>query len=440
MKLHKDLGYPKEVLDFEYSMEAFCRGLIIDKTKGNIIKIDRHKYVRKVFHGKQELDSAEKKTIYGSHVVSFTESNYVNIDTLFLLIDALLFTSLVDLSDKNPNLIQKSYEEIYKDVRASVDLCHKDGVIKDAVIKNPSKHIIYDAGMVPMLQRLKQSGKKVFLLTNSMWEYTNVVMDYLVHEGGEHKDIEWESLFDVVIVGASKPGFLTNEYLSLFKVEKTGLLKNIEDKDSLTLESIEADGNRVFQGGHWQDLHKIMQITSGEKVLYVGDHVYTDILRSKRSLGWRTCLIIPELDRELEVYKKELTLGVEVMNMRRLQDDLDEYLDLLQKRIAMGDETEFVDQLSEARNKADELKITLKNLADLYDSKFNPTWGQLFKAGQSQSRFSKQVSDYACLYTSRASNLGTVSPNRSFRPVQDFVPHDQVLFDSENYNDAILKQ
>lgn len=95
-------------------MEAFCRGLIIDKSEGNIIKVDRHKYVRKVFHGKRELDSVEKKAIYGSHVVSFTERNYVNIDTLFLLIDALLFTSLVDLSDKNPTLINKSYEEIYK--------------------------------------------------------------------------------------------------------------------------------------------------------------------------------------------------------------------------------------------------------------------------------------------------------------------------------------
>ena len=123
--------------------------------------MDRHKYVRKVCHGKQELNSAEKKAVYGSHVLSFTESNYVNIDTLFLLIDALLFTSLVDLADNNPGLINKSYEEMYKDVRASVDLCHRDGVIKDAVIKDPAKHIIYDTGMVPMLRRLKQAGKKV---------------------------------------------------------------------------------------------------------------------------------------------------------------------------------------------------------------------------------------------------------------------------------------
>ena len=42
--------------------------------------------------------------------------------------------------------------------------------------------------------------------------------------------MKWEELFDVIVVGASKPGFLTNEYLSLFQVEKSGLLRNIEDK------------------------------------------------------------------------------------------------------------------------------------------------------------------------------------------------------------------
>lgn len=38
----------------------------------------------------------------------------------------------------------------------------------------------------------------------------------------------------------------------------------------------------------------------GLGVLYVGDHIYADILRSKRSLGWRTCLIVPELSAELQ--------------------------------------------------------------------------------------------------------------------------------------------
>ena len=56
----------------------------------------------------------ERKAVYGIKVSSFTENNYVNIDTLFLLIDALLFTNLVEYKDNNPNTINKSYEQIYK--------------------------------------------------------------------------------------------------------------------------------------------------------------------------------------------------------------------------------------------------------------------------------------------------------------------------------------
>jgi 5' nucleotidase family len=38
-----------------------------------------------------------------------------------------------------------------------------------------------------------------------------------------------------------------------------------------------------------------------------------------------------------------------------------------------------------------------------------------------------QVSIYACLYTSRASNLAAMSARRSFRPVRDIASHDQLL-------------
>lgn len=37
---------------------------------------------------------------------------------------------------------------------------------------------------------------------------------------GENKDIVWEDLFDVVIVGACKPAFLKENHLSIFKVDK----------------------------------------------------------------------------------------------------------------------------------------------------------------------------------------------------------------------------
>ena len=62
-----------------------------------------------------------------------------------------------------------------------------------------------------------------------------------------------------------------------------------------------------------------------------------------------------------------------------------------------------------------------------HNRKFNPYWGQIFKAGRRDSRFAKQVMDYACLYTSRASNLALVSPNRLFQPVLDYRAHEKHL-------------
>ena len=221
-KLFSMCGYPPEVLKFEYNPQLFQRGLLIDKKRGNFLKLDRHKYVRKAFHGSTQLSKEERKSHYVSSVsqfIQFSESNFVNIDTLFLLIDAMLFSHMVDLKDNKNFNIQQSYEQIYKDIRMCVDQCHRDGVIKDSVIKSPEKYIKYDPGLVPMLKRFKISGKKLFLLTNSYWEYTNEVMKFLVYSSGENKDVKnWYDLFDLVIVGASKPSFLTEDFLSLFKV------------------------------------------------------------------------------------------------------------------------------------------------------------------------------------------------------------------------------
>ncbi|RYH29483.1 hypothetical protein EON65_08305 [archaeon] len=68
-----------------FSCDKFRRGLIIDKQRGNVLKVDRHKYPRKVYHGLQEVSSKERHK-YRGHVTTFAESNYVNIDTIFLLV------------------------------------------------------------------------------------------------------------------------------------------------------------------------------------------------------------------------------------------------------------------------------------------------------------------------------------------------------------------
>jgi 5'-nucleotidase len=47
------------------------------------------------------------------------------------------------------------------DVKNSVSSCHVDGTIKRAVINNPGAFINYDEGLVPMLKRYREAGKKV---------------------------------------------------------------------------------------------------------------------------------------------------------------------------------------------------------------------------------------------------------------------------------------
>lgn len=102
-------------------------------------------------------------------------------DTLFQFVDAQLFALLVDMKDSGEFefLDFKTYREIYGHIRESVDLCHRDGVIKDEVARNPEKYLVLDKGMIPMLKQYRKDGIKLFLLTNSFWEYTSTAMNYL---------------------------------------------------------------------------------------------------------------------------------------------------------------------------------------------------------------------------------------------------------------------
>ena len=140
--------------------------------------------MRVAYHGLDEISSTTRKILYSkafNKVESFSEKSYVNMDTLFQFVDAHLFALLINLKDRGEYefLDFKTYGEIYRQIRESVDLCHRDGVIKDEVARNPKKYIDLDKGTIPMLRRYKEAGVKLFLLTNSYWEYTSTAMNFL---------------------------------------------------------------------------------------------------------------------------------------------------------------------------------------------------------------------------------------------------------------------
>ncbi|XP_044511961.1 5'-nucleotidase domain-containing protein 4 isoform X2 [Mangifera indica] len=447
-KLVYDLGYPEELLEWSFDWKYMVRGLVLDKKRGNILKMDRHKYVKVAYHGFREMSKEDKVDAYGLTLIrdAFDEPDYAVIDTLFSLAEAFLFAQLVDFMDNNPDKVPKltDYARMYKDVRAAVDLCHRDGTLKQMVARDPKLYINEDTSIVPMLEMLRESGRSTFLVTNSLWDYTNIVMNFLcgTHklDGSSTGNFDWLKYFDVVITGSAKPGFFHEDSrANLFEVEpESGMLLNTDNgtpmpqvgsfSPKLLLKG-ENKTCRVFQGGTVGHLHKLLSIESSSQVLYVGDHIYGDILRSKKVLGWRTMLVVPELESEVKLLwelrgmRKQLRL---LRNERDLIEDQIHHLKWSLKFDAISDDekqniSSKIDELESQRN---QVRLTHQEAQRKCHQKFHKIWGQLLKTGYQNSRFAHQVERFACLYTSQVSNLSLYSPDKYYRPGEDFMPHE----------------
>eukprot|EP00271_Cylindrocystis_brebissonii_P011347 TRINITY_DN2870_c0_g1_i1.p1 TRINITY_DN2870_c0_g1~~TRINITY_DN2870_c0_g1_i1.p1 ORF type:complete len:826 (+),score=111.88 TRINITY_DN2870_c0_g1_i1:747-3224(+) len=463
-KLVENLGYPDELLGWSFDWKYMVRGLVLDKKRGNILKMDRHKYVKVAYHGFRELSQKERLQAYGNTLArdSFDEPDYALIDTLFSLAEAYLFAQLVDYRDaKHPEQaagasgssgdVSRSYAGIYKDVREAVDLCHRDGTLKLKVAADPGKYIFKDDNIVPMIQMLRGAGRITFLVTNSLWDYSHIVMNYLCGKCGTRSDTardnQWLELFDMVITGSAKPGFFRDTNRApLFEVDpQTGMLRNTDggtplvqlgDVTPVIEPVVTRSGDkkephcRVFQGGNVSHLYKMLGIGAGAQVLYVGDHIYGDILRSKKLLGWRTMLVVPELNEEVIALRATQQIWAEFHHLRQQRDALEDAIQRLE-RAQRAEHHDSVEELYELRHDMESLKVQRDAVREKHrvamrevHRAFHPVWGQLMKTGYQNSRFAHQVERFACLYTSQVANLIYYSPDKSYRTSEDFMPHE----------------
>lgn len=101
----------------------------------------------------------------------------------------------------------------------------------------------------------------------------------------------WRNYFDFIITGGVKPGFF-GEGKPFVEIDAASASINCVTGPATTLER-----GRIYQGGNLADFERLTGHT-GESVLYVGDHIYGDILKSKKSSMWRTCMIVQEIEDE----------------------------------------------------------------------------------------------------------------------------------------------
>mmetsp|Transcript_5816 Transcript_5816/g.7856 ORF Transcript_5816/g.7856 Transcript_5816/m.7856 type:complete len:242 (+) Transcript_5816:668-1393(+) len=209
---------------------------------------------------------------------------------------------------------------------------------------------------------------------------------------------------------------------------------NVEDVGS---QAGSSPTTRVFQGGNYRDLHGFLEIESGSQVLYAGDHIFGDILRSKKTLGWRTLLIVPELESELRTLSRKeirdkMHLFQTLHQTRESLEDSIQRIDwaLCQQKEKLSREArkKLMRQVIEFSDERDQCRSVQGNELRVYHETFHPIWGQIMLTGYQSSRFAHQVQQFACLYTSHVGNLGGYSPEKIYRSKADFMPH----FDNSN--------
>ncbi len=423
-------GWPDRLLGLRYLSEFVIRGLVIDKLTGNIFKMDRHNHVGRAYHGLVAVPKDERYRLYRDERVALSSPRFAWIDTLFALPEAALFAQVIELEETPERRLD--YDRLFTDIRESMDQIHADGTLKTSIKADLARFIVRDPELGPALHKLRSGGKKLFLLTNSHLDYTEAVMRHVL-DGVIPEYPSWRNYFDAVMTASGKPAFFSSG-THFTELDATGA--------PVPGEAQALERGHSYSGGSRADLERLLG-AGGDRVLYVGDHIYADILRSKKSSQWRTCLVIEELEREidwLEGHRSALeeVAGHEELRLR-LEDEAAAHraaLNVLERRIDRlpeGDPTErtLEEDRKRMKRELESLRGALRNanarIAELQtavENGYNRYWGLTFKEGSENSRISEQIEDYACVYTSRASNFVYCSPMQYFRVLRQAMPHE----------------
>jgi hypothetical protein len=269
----------------------------------------------------------------------------------------------------------------------------------------------------------KQAGKKLLLVTNSEWEYTRAMMRYAFDQflpGGT----TWRDLFELIVISARKPAFF---------VEQAPVFEVVSEDGMLRPSPLGIKGRGTYLGGNAAMVEEYLRL-SGDEILYVGDHIYTDVHVSKSVLRWRTALVLRELEAELAALEEFEPTQVRLSDLMRRKEQLELQLsrvrlELQRRRGKYGPAPtatvrELDGETQRLREELVQLDEEIAPLARAAGRLTNVRWGPLMLAGNDKSHLARQVERYADIYTSRVSNFLFQTPFGYLRSPRGSLPHD----------------
>ena len=403
--------YPESIREFKFDMDDAIRGLVIDSENGNILKLNRYGAIRLSYHGTKAIRFSEQQAFYRSTYVDLSDTNYMVIDTSFSIAFCVLYRQLVDFKDKNTQHLP-SYQLIAHDVISCVDKVHANGSLKLQISNNLDEFVIKDPTLIQGIEHFISFGKKIFVLTNSEYSYTKTLLDYAINPFLP-KGKTWLDLFEYVITLANKPRFFYDN-LRFLSIEPTS-------GHIINLTGPIVPG--VYQGGNATRFTDDLKL-KGDEILYVGDHIYGDILRLKKDCNWRTALVIDELGQEIAAQKQALPVEKSIVESMQVKKRLEQHYINLSTQ-SQDEHTHAHDkELQHLQEQIAAIDSKLSALLNEQHSYYNPTWERVFRAGAEESYFAYQVDRYACIYMEKLSNLFSCSPLSYFRAHRRTLAHE----------------
>ncbi|KAK9737855.1 5prime nucleotidase family [Popillia japonica] len=417
------IGYPQEILEFEYDPSFAVRGLWFDAVYGNLLKVDAYGNILVCVHGFEFLKHSQVYELYPNKFLKLDESRVYVLNTLFNLPETYLLACLVDFFSNSPQYAKTlngvkcgelfmSFKSIFQDVRSAVDWVHLHGDLKKKTVENLQQYVRKDERLPMFLARLRESGAKTFLLTNSDYNFTDHIMTYLFDfpHGPKPEDPHrnWKTYFDIIVVDARKPLFF-GEGTILRQVDTaTGVLR-------VGIHTGPLQREQVYSGGSCDVFTELIG-AKGKDVLYVGDHIFGDILRSKKISGWRTFLIIPELVRELHVWTDKCQL----------------FEELQQLDVKLGEMYKNLDSSTKEKPDISKVRASIRDVTHKMDMSYG-MMGSLFRSGSRQTFFSSQVVRYADLYAATHLNLLYYPFSYMFRAPAMLLPHESTVAHEQRF-------
>src|SRR3954467_13044616 len=92
----------------------------------------------------------------------------------------------------------------------------------------------------------------------------------------------------------------------------------------------------IYQGGS-ANVFTTDLGAEADEILYIGDHIYGDILRLKKDCAWRTALVVEELGDEMAKERKALPIMDKINKLMEKKLPLEIKLDdLISEQIEKG--------------------------------------------------------------------------------------------------------